>query len=83
MEVNVHATLYLMSGACLPMLAKVVSMRSSMETSNFNESREDRHKHVEGDESTLLALRFLLREPPIDHDFENCPICKKYGMGNI
>ena len=32
----------------------------------------------------LLALfRLLIREPPPDHDFNACPICKRYGITRI
>jgi hypothetical protein len=32
----------------------------------------------------LLALfRLLVREPPKDHDFRACPICKGYGITKI
>jgi hypothetical protein len=32
----------------------------------------------------LLALfRLLVREPPKDHDFRACPICKRYGITRI
>lgn len=32
----------------------------------------------------LVALfRLLLREPPPDHDFKTCPICKRYGITHI
>jgi hypothetical protein len=32
----------------------------------------------------LLALfRLLMREPPADHDFNTCAICKHYGITRI
>lgn len=32
----------------------------------------------------LLALfRLLMREPPADHDFGTCLICKRYGITGI
>jgi hypothetical protein len=32
----------------------------------------------------LLALfRLLVREPPPDHDFNACPVCKRYGITHI
>jgi len=32
----------------------------------------------------LVALfRLLLKEPPPDHDFKTCPICKEYGITSI
>jgi hypothetical protein len=32
----------------------------------------------------LLALiRLIIREPPADHDFGTCPICKHYGIKSI
>jgi hypothetical protein len=35
-------------------------------------------------DAELLALfRLLTREPPPDHDFKTCPICKRYGITSI
>jgi len=32
----------------------------------------------------LLALfRILMKEPPPDHDFRTCPICKEFGITSI
>jgi len=31
----------------------------------------------------LVLLRLLLREPPPDHDFKTCPICKRYGITEL
>jgi hypothetical protein len=32
----------------------------------------------------LIALfRLLLKQPPKDHDFRNCPICKRYRITEI
>jgi len=31
----------------------------------------------------LTLLRFLMREPPPDHDFATCPTCKRYGITGI
>jgi hypothetical protein len=31
----------------------------------------------------LLLLRLLLREPPVDHNFQTCPICQRYGITEI
>jgi len=32
----------------------------------------------------LLALfRILMKEPPPDHDFATCPICKRFGLTSI
>jgi len=37
-----------------------------------------------GNRADLIALfRLLLREPPPDHDFKTCPICKRYGITHI
>jgi len=34
--------------------------------------------------SELLALfRLLAREPPSDHDFKTCVVCKRYGISHI
>jgi hypothetical protein len=41
-------------------------------------------KYSSGTTPELLALfRLLLREPPADHDFGTCPICKRYGITGI
>ncbi len=38
----------------------------------------------EADPAALLALfRLLVREPPRDHDFRTCPVCKRYGITKI
>ena len=36
-------------------------------------------------ENTALValLRLLLREPPPGHDFDKCPICKRFGITKI
>jgi hypothetical protein len=35
-------------------------------------------------QAELLALfRLLVREPPRDHNFRTCPICKRYGITEI
>jgi hypothetical protein len=32
----------------------------------------------------LLALfRILMKEPPPEHDFRTCPICKEFGITSI
>ena len=32
----------------------------------------------------LMALfRLLLKQPPKEHDFRNCPICKRYHITEI
>ena len=31
----------------------------------------------------LTLVRLLMREPPPDHDFQTCPICKRYGISSI
>jgi hypothetical protein len=43
---------------------------------------DDRQKDAERPE--LVALfRLLMREPPADHDFRTCPICKRHGISRI
>lgn len=38
----------------------------------------------DGERLELIALfRLLMREPPADHDFRTCPICKRYGITRI
>jgi hypothetical protein len=34
-------------------------------------------------DSLLPLFRLLVREPPKDHDFKTCPICKRYGISEI
>ena len=31
----------------------------------------------------ILLFRLLTRQPPADHDFRTCPICKRYGITEI
>lgn len=31
----------------------------------------------------IPLFRLLARQPPPDHDFRNCPICKRHGITNI
>lgn len=31
----------------------------------------------------IPLFRLLSRRPPMDHDFRNCPICKRYGITEI
>jgi hypothetical protein len=34
--------------------------------------------------AALLPLfRLLIREPPPDHDFNTCPVCKRHGITSI
>ena len=41
----------------------------------------DRETNDRGD---LVALfRLLLKNPPPEHDFKTCPICKRYGITSI
>lgn len=36
------------------------------------------------EQAALLALlRLLMREPPPDHDFKTCLICKRHGITEI
>jgi len=45
---------------------------------------EGPEKDSQAREAELLALlRLLTREPPRDHDFKTCPICKRYGITTI
>jgi len=38
----------------------------------------------DGRQAELIALfRLLMRDPPQDHDFRTCPICKRYGITEI
>jgi len=31
----------------------------------------------------IPLLQLLARQPPPDHDFRTCPICKRYGITKI
>jgi hypothetical protein len=31
----------------------------------------------------LTLLRLLTKNPPPDHDFGTCPICKRYGITEV
>jgi len=46
-----------------------------------NEPRPPEPKPARADLVTLFRL--LLREPPAEHDFRTCPICKRYGIKKI
>jgi len=52
-------------------------------------SDEGRDKNPEGGTervepgALLELLRLLTREPPQDHDFKTCPICKRYGITKL
>lgn len=35
------------------------------------------------DPSLIALFRLLTRQPPADHDFATCPICKRYGIESI
>lgn len=38
----------------------------------------------EGARADLIALfRLLLKQPPKEHDFRTCPICKRFGITGI
>jgi hypothetical protein len=42
------------------------------------------HESKREDRVDLVALfRLLLRNPPREHDFEECPICKRHGITGI
>ena len=44
----------------------------------------DRELNSQNRHTELLALlRLLTREPPRDHDFKTCPICKRHGITTI
>lgn len=46
-----------------------------------NKGKEAAHKIRRAE---LLALfRILMEEPPPDHDFRTCPICKEFGITSI
>jgi hypothetical protein len=40
-------------------------------------------KEVAGRAEIVALFRLLMREPPSDHDFRTCPICKRYGITEI
>jgi hypothetical protein len=47
-------------------------------------SREAKNNGDNAKRADLVALfRLLLREPPADHDFKTCPLCKRYGITSI
>jgi hypothetical protein len=54
------------------------------ETARKEPSPEIRPALEGTDRGALLALfRLLVRNPPRDHDFRTCPICKRYGITEI
>ena len=63
---------------------------SSATTAKRSKGQSDNgESHVEqvaqnDERADLIALlRLLIREPPADHDFHTCPICKRYGITRI
>lgn len=34
-------------------------------------------------DEVVALFRFLMKEPPQDHDFRTCPTCKRYGITGI
>jgi hypothetical protein len=52
----------------------------SGETTSPSEERcKDEQKKAE----VILLFRLLMRQPPANHDFRTCPICKRYGITEI
>lgn len=47
-----------------------------------NHDADPKDSRVEEDE-LLTLFRLLTRDPPPDHDFTTCPICKEYGITEI
>jgi hypothetical protein len=44
-------------------------------------NQEPKEEHVPAE---LIALfRILLKEPPPDHNFETCEICKRHGITQL
>jgi hypothetical protein len=41
---------------------------------------ESADKKDEATDQLLSLLRLLFREPPPEHDFKSCPICKRYKI---
>jgi hypothetical protein len=54
------------------------------DTIRESQDEEPKKKNAAVEHPELLALfRLLVREPPPDHDFATCPICKRYGITTI
>lgn len=56
--------------------------------SHNNQSEREPDKQKEAAQkirrAELIALfRILTKEPPPDHDFNTCPICKRFGLTSI
>lgn len=56
--------------------------------SHNNQSERERDKEKEAARkirrAELIALfRILTKEPAPDHDFNTCPICKRFGLTSI
>jgi hypothetical protein len=48
------------------------------------ESSNNEEIAPETERADLVPLfQLLLRQPPPDHDFATCPICKRYGITTI
>jgi hypothetical protein len=46
-----------------------------------SENQEPKKERVPAE--LIALLRILLREPPPDHDFQTCEICKAYGITQL
>jgi hypothetical protein len=59
---------------------------NKLPSSPNGEAQPEKQKETTQDarRAELIALfRLLVREPPPDHDFRTCPICKRYGITSI
>jgi len=59
-------------------------------STNSNEPRSDTKSHdnkgvtQDSERADLISLfQLLVRQPPPDHDFRTCPICRRHGITQI
>ena len=67
-------------------IVKSMLMRTKADTHSSEEADAEieEEKKAERDGVDLVPLfRLLARQPPKDHDFRMCPICKRHGIAEI
>ena len=91
------ATIYLVSNARFAIFHLAVRkigcvVMAKSEESKGNSDAETAKQEAQGPKilspeaaraELLTLLRLLTKEPPPDHNFQTCPICKRYGITSI
>lgn len=61
-----------------------MSLKQTAEPNDIPQKQDGINSAEKEDRMDLsLLLRLLLREPPPGHNFDSCPICKRYGIERI